>query len=497
VVPTTVTNLNDAGDGSLRGAITATPAGGVVDFQNGLNGTITLTTGVLTIGKNLSIAGPGANVITVSGNNASEVFDIGQGFVVTISALTIANGSSNTRAGAVDNSGTLTLSNCTIRDSNAGTTGGGVYNNGGTMTVDRCTLQNNRAGTSGGAITNSFGTLTITNSTITNNRATWDGAGISNWGTLTITDTTFSDNQANRNGGGISNNDTLTLSRTTLSRNVSLGNGGGIYNNGTQAGNTNITISGNAANQGAGIYNVTGSTDNLRSATITDNRVTGKSLGQGGGMFDEPGATVTMIDTLIAGNFADAVSDDVSGFVFSQGHNLIGDGSGGNGFVGSDQVGSPSNPINPLLGPLQDNGGPTQTHALLPGSPAIDTGDNNGAPDTDQRGFTRIVNGIIDIGSYEFGAVSGNTGGDIGWFDGVNVRAGKTVFPDFFSASPTSLGPARASWLGGPTSAGIDPVGPTTGTEGQETAWSQLVLQGRPPAIGEAWLSDGVSICLA
>jgi hypothetical protein len=494
VVPTTVTNLDDAGNGSLRGAIAATAPGGVVDFQNGLNGAITLTTGVLTINKNLSIAGPGANVITVGGNNASQVFNVAQGFVVTISALTIANGSSNASGGAVENAGTVTLSNCTIRDSNAGTTGGAIFNNGGTMTLDRCTVQNNGAGTSGGGIYNSFGTITITNSTITNNRSTWDGAGISNWGTLTITNTTFNLNTANRNGGGIANNDTMTLSRTTLSRNVSFGKGGGIYNNGTQAGNTNITISGNAGNQGAGIYNVNGSTDNLRSDTITDNRAAGKSLGQGGGMFDEPGATVTMIDTLIAGNFADVVSDDVSGFVSSQGHNLIGDGSGGYGFVGSDQVGDPSNPINPLLGPLQDNGGPTETHALFPGSPAIDAGDNSGAPDTDQRGFDRIVNGIIDIGAYEFGIDSGNTGPQIGQFDAVCPGTGQAVLLATSTTSPASLPPALATWLGETTWAGIDPVRVTTVTEGRETAWFQPALQGRPPAIGEAWLSDGVSM---
>jgi hypothetical protein len=98
----------------------------------------------------------------------------------------------------------------------------------------------------------------------------------------------------------------------------------------------------------------------------------------------------------------------VSGPLASQGHNLIGIGNGGSGYDPTDLVGSADFPIDPKLGPLQDNGGPTQTMALLPGSPAIDAGDNTDAPLFDQRGpgFPRIVNGIIDIGAFEVQAVA-------------------------------------------------------------------------------------------
>jgi hypothetical protein len=109
-----------------------------------------------------------------------------------------------------------------------------------------------------------------------------------------------------------------------------------------------------------------------------------------------------MKNTILAGNTAD-VDLDAGGQITSLGHNLVGVSSGTNGLDTSDtdRVGGPSTPIDPLLGPLQDNGGPTFTHALLPGSPAIDTGDGSAAPVTDQRGFPRIDNGTIDIGSFE------------------------------------------------------------------------------------------------
>jgi hypothetical protein len=119
-------------------------------------------------------------------------------------------------------------------------------------------------------------------------------------------------------------------------------------------------------------------------------------------------------DTLVAGNFRGAtdvlysIRDDVFGALNQGGdYNLIGDGTGMSGLsngVNGNLVGSASAPIDPLLGPLQDNGGPTQTMALLAGSPAIDAGDPNytGPPFTDQRGFARVYNGRIDIGAFEF-----------------------------------------------------------------------------------------------
>jgi hypothetical protein len=119
--------------------------------------------------------------------------------------------------------------------------------------------------------------------------------------------------------------------------------------------------------------------------------------GQGGGV-SNTGGTVHARNTLIGGNTA-TTALDFSGALASWGHNLIGNSEGGSGFDDTDLLN-----VNPLLGPPQDNGGPTQTMALLPGSPAIDAGDNTDAPDWDQRGpgYPRIVNGIIDIGAFEY-----------------------------------------------------------------------------------------------
>jgi hypothetical protein len=127
-VPSTVTNLLDAGPGTLRQAILDTPPGGTVDFQADLSGTITLTSGELSIAKDLTIAGPGANVITVSGNGASRVFDITGAFAVAITGLTIGDGQVvgvNAAGGGINNAGMLTITACLFMDNAANATGTG------------------------------------------------------------------------------------------------------------------------------------------------------------------------------------------------------------------------------------------------------------------------------------------------------------------------------------------------------------------------------------
>jgi predicted outer membrane repeat protein len=209
---------------------------------------------------------------------------------------------------------------------------------------------------------------------------------------MTVSDSTFSANGgANPDGGAIYNEGTLTLTSSTLSGNGGVNAyGGAVRNNGVLTVEQS-TFSGNTAALGGAIYNP--GTLLVSSSTISLNVAVG---GDGGGI-DNVAGTVIARNTILAGNGA-LNSPDFFGSLTSLGHNLIGDTSGGDGFVASDLLN-----VNPLLDSLQDNGGPTETMALLPGSPAVDAGDNTDAPDFDQRGpgFPRIVGGTIDIGAFE------------------------------------------------------------------------------------------------
>jgi hypothetical protein len=373
-VPTTVTSLNDSGMGSLRQAIMDEPSGGTVDFQAGLTGTIELTSGELMIAKDLIITGPGADVITVSGLRRSRLFNIAATFTLSVSGLTLARGQVTfVNGGGILNAGTLTVAASTLSDNFASLngSGGGIYNTG-TLTVTDSMLGGDSSRACGGI--DNRGTLTITNSTLSGNSVGLGfGGGVCNTGTATITTSTISGNTAGRGGGaGVYNGGTLTIINSTLSGNLTFRSGGGIYNTGTLT-MTSSTLSGNTAGRtgGGGIYN----NDGTQSVTNCRN-------------------------TIIAGNTGSG-SPDVSGSLTSQGHNLIGDGTGASGFVDTDLVGTSDFPIDPQLEPLGDYGGPTQTMRPLPGSPVINTGDNTDAPNTDQRGFPRIVLDFIDIGAVE------------------------------------------------------------------------------------------------
>jgi predicted outer membrane repeat protein len=327
------------------------------------------------------------------------------------------------------NGGSLTIATSTIT-SNQGTggsgaaggadgggEGGGLYN-GGTLTVSNSTLSGNIAaggnsGSSGGGIYSS-GTLTVRNSTLSGNSATYGGGGIYSSGTLTVSNSTLSGNSATGDfsyGGGISNTGTLTVSNSTLSGNTTSGGyygfGGGIVNGGTLT-VSNSTLSGNSAtgdfSYGGGIYTESGT----RPVTLTNVTLTANRANTGGGLRVDFGSPV-LHNTLIGGNFRGATGttrDDVSGTLNPSGdYNLIGDGTGMIGLsngVNGNLVGSATAPIDPLLGPLQDNGGPTKTHALLAGSPALNTGDPNQLGVADQRGVARA--GGVNIGAYQASA---------------------------------------------------------------------------------------------
>lgn len=343
----TVMNLDDSGPGSLRDAIdqaNMNPGPDIIDFQDELTGTITLTTGELLITDDLTINGPGVFSIIVSGNHAFRVFEIASNVTASISGLTISDGSvPGGDAAGILNSGTLTLTNVVLSGNSASINGGGIVNNSGS-------------------------TLTITNSTLSGNSTSNDGGGVFNNGTLTITNSTFSGNSTG-SGGAIFNefNRTMTIINSTLSSNSAVV-GGGIYNAGT-ANISFTTMSGNSASN------------------------------NGGGIHNAPSTSTMTIKNSIIANSPSGGDCSNSGTFNATGKNFTTNGT----CPGFTQV----TPAQLNLGPLQDNGGPTQTHALLPGSVAIDAAPDctdiaGNTVDTDQRGVGRPQGKACDVGAYEF-----------------------------------------------------------------------------------------------
>jgi hypothetical protein len=349
----TVTNTNDTGSGSLRQALVDSHDDDTIDFDSSLKGQIiSLTSAELVINKSIIVSGLGPNFLTVSrAQNAPpfRVFHVIPEHSVTIQGLTISNGI----APEFD---------C----------GGGILNEGSSLSLINCTVSgNSTGGTGAGICADANATLTIESSTITDNYAGDYGGGIANDGTLIVNNSTFTGNRGEFAAGAILNGFTpdasLTVTNSTLSGNTTQLHGGGIWNGGESAIN-NTTLSGNSGMTAGAIVNRLGTLD-IKS-TILDR-----------------------------GELGPNISND-SGTVTSHGYNLSSDDGGGVLNGTGDQINT-----NPLLGPLQNNGGPTFTHQLLPGSPAIDAGDPNFTPPPffDQRGpgFIRVVNGRIDKGSFE------------------------------------------------------------------------------------------------
>ena len=433
----TVTSLADSGPGSLRDAIANTASGNTINFSVG--GTITLTTGELLITNDLTIVGPGAHNLVIQRSLANgtpnfRIFDCAA--TVVISGVTISNGrdASGDGGGGIANDGDLTLANCIV-SGNYATTGGGLCNFG-SMIVSNCLFQSNSAAADtgdglGGGIEND-GTLWLTNSVVAGNLAASSvssgsafGGGIDNeFGTVYVDSCTVSGNSTRggssgqSEGGGVANGfGTITLNASTVSGNSAGsgagtgggagGRGGGIANDFGTVDVTSSTVSGNTASgsgapaAGGGIFNGYGSIF-ATCSTIASNTVPGGFLQDGGGIYNL-GGEVELDSTIVAANTAtvDLYNDiTAAGLSLSDGYNLIGSISGSQ-FTPAigDLTAVTAAVVN--LGPLQNNGGPTFTHALLCGSLAIAAGDPVNSPATDQRGFPRIINGRIDSGAYE------------------------------------------------------------------------------------------------
>jgi|GEM_PF-1104211 len=422
-VPTLVTNTADSGPGSLRDAIAAAGDGETIQFDTAFNGqTINLTSDELLIDKSIAITG---NVTvqrsTAGGTPAFRIFHITPGHTVTIHGLTISNGFANMNnpsgGGVFNDQSTLTLSYCAVEyNYSAVGSGGGIYNSGSSaiLTVAHSTVTNNVmevehvficCGGGFGAGIFSDGTLAIDHSTVSNNQIGYiqnvfsgDGGGIySSGGAVTISNSSVSGNFANRVAGGIFNRGTLEITNSTINYNESIRSGGGVYNEGTLA-IDNSTFTGNISAellaQGGGISNH--ATTTIIRTTFSEN----SADGDGGSIFNSGAIQIGNTILKAQSGGGNIFSEGGASTVTSLGYNLSSDNGGGFLTTTGDQINT-----NPMLGPLQDNGGPTFTHELLTGSSAINAGDPNFTPPPlyDQRGpgYDRVNGGRIDIGSFE------------------------------------------------------------------------------------------------
>jgi predicted outer membrane repeat protein len=326
-----------------------------------------------------------------SGNNASltggAVANSGK-VVVSYSAFT--NNHAATHGGALGNYGTLDVRATTFTQNTAGINGGGIDTTV-VLTTTNSSFLNNTAGYRGGGINNYLGKFTVLTSNFISNTANAYGGGVTNdAGTATIQSTNFIGNHALDFGGGVRNGGVITLTTSTLSGNYADHNGGAVENSGTLV-LTNNTLSGNHAvsSNGGGLYWVSGSVSILNN-TFKDN-----TAGSQGGNIYVGGANnplISLKNTLLASGSP----NNCDFHVLSTGHNL--ESANSCGLTSSGDLVNQ----NPKLGILQNNGGPTRTHALLGGSPAIDAGTNSGCPATDQRGASRPKGLRCDIGSYEY-----------------------------------------------------------------------------------------------
>src|SRR6476646_7807670 len=385
----TVTNTNDSGPGSLRQALAVAHDGDSITFA--VSGTITLTSGGLGVTKNVTISGPGADQLSIDGNQTDFVFGVDPDKTATISGLTIRNG----QAG-LGNVGTLTVSNCAVSGNSSGVSNvaNGQASTNATLTIANSIISDN----SGPGIYNfafmGSATITILSSKLTGNRGGIFTRGFEGGTNVTVSNSTVSGNSADLGGGIYSYWSAVTIVNSTLSGNSAETSGGGIYAEGPLVEISNSTISGNSAGTtGGAIFNNTSGYVRIENSTLS-----GNSAGSGGGVYTVSGVDVS--NTILNAGVSGENIFNNGGVVTSYGYNLSSDDGGG-------YLNGPGDRIHtdPLLGPLQDNGGLTFTHALLRGSPAIDAGDPNFHPPpfNDQRDcpFDRVFNGRIDIGSFE------------------------------------------------------------------------------------------------
>jgi predicted outer membrane repeat protein len=332
----------------------------------------------------------GSDISSNSARNGGGIYNFDNSILTLQSNTLLQNNVATLSGGGVFNAGTATLSNVTL-NGNSASIGGGLASVG-TATLSNVTLNGNSASSGGGLING--GSATLNNITLNGNSATNSGGGLYNNSTTALSNVTLSGNTAANGGGLYSYNGTATLSNVTLSGNSATNDGGGIYEDGGTATLSNVTLSGNSATNGGGIFN------NFGTTTLTNATLSGNSATNGGGIYRKDGL-VQVMNTIVANN---PLGGNCVGGVTNNGFNLSSDNTCGFG-IGRDNV-------NLMLDPLANNGGPTKTHMLQPGSPAIDNvATGCPPPSTDQRGGMRPVDGdgdgsaLCDVGAVEYGAM--------------------------------------------------------------------------------------------
>lgn len=395
-------------------------------------------TGTVVIDKHLEIIGEDAKNTFIEGGPFGrrailiksipiDSLDV-ERTTVSISNVTIQNGRDVIDGGGILNTGNLTLSNCVITNNAADTSGGGIYSDLD-LVIDNCIISNNRSQSiskinntdiQGGGGIYSSGNLTLRNSQVIDNQSRDHGGGlyltVYNYAKYSLIENTVFTNNSGYSVGAIYNNGSTTkIKNSAFDRNSGSGKdsvGGAISN--TFVGELNIvnsTFSQNRATlRGGAIYhNSTGDTF-LYNVTIANNS-TGMASGRGGGIYRNSGGHVYLQNTLLSNNSANEdFGADCGGLIFSRGYNLISDANNCDIEINTEDQFGYESPIDAKLDVFADNGGSTKTHALIEGSPAINSGDVNGCRDSDenlllvdQRGKPRPEADDIqcDIGAFE------------------------------------------------------------------------------------------------
>ncbi|MGD9762702.1 MAG: choice-of-anchor Q domain-containing protein [Candidatus Binatia bacterium] len=405
IIVTTLADTSGPGPCTLRDAINlangdpvsgsrcnnAVPGADAIVFEQGLTGTIALTDTLPAITGEVTIAGPASGgPITVSGEHEVGVLEVASGAMLVVENLTIANGDTASSEGAgIMNAGDLRVESCSFSGNRTSGAGGAIGNIGDEVQVENCVFTNNGAGSVGGAITSRSGVVFVMNSTFSMN-VSGDGGGgaihIAGGGSLTVNSSTFAANNSRGTGGAVETNGSATITNSTFSGNIAMGSGGAL-----------------SARNGANVQ--------INASTFAGNSAT---QFPGGALFVHSGGNISIKSSILARAtdvFTPNCATSPSGPIVNATYNISTDASCGFGTstgAGGQTIGDN---VNPMLDPegLQDNGGPTETIALLAGSPAIGAIPDGACTDQhgndilfDQRGEPRPDEAPCSIGAYEF-----------------------------------------------------------------------------------------------